>query len=185
MHGRRRNGQRQRARVIGPCQHEFAAFGNAQLIHRVPVRERLAGMVHGGFHVHERLVAQIGHHLELRFGEIRSEIATFRKQANSDGIAIRGEHWHCFTDMLCSSAVHDRARTRLHLPGALSRRDDDRGTAEPHHRALKRGECAQRWIQEQKSQHLARKRLRLRMLLQTRSKPEQILHMLAREIGQI
>jgi hypothetical protein len=67
----------------------------------------------------------------------------------------------------------------------LPRRDDYGRATESHHRALKRRERAKRGIEEQQAQHFARQCLRLRMLLQTRSKSKEILDVLAREISQI
>jgi hypothetical protein len=142
-------------------------------------------MVDGRFHVHERLVAQIRHHAETRFRKIRGEVASFGKHANADGIAVGSEHRHRLAHVLGSGAVHDCAGARFHLPRPLAGRDDDGRAAEPHHRALERGERAQRRVQEEQPEHLACERLRLRVLLQTPGQSEQVFDLLTRKVGKI
>ena len=50
--------------MIDPAQDELGAGRNLELIQGAPVRQRLAGMIHGGFHVDQRLVAKLVDHAE-------------------------------------------------------------------------------------------------------------------------
>src|SRR6185437_13413983 len=68
---------------------------------------------------------------------------------------------------------------------ALSRSDDERAAAEPRHARLEGGERAQRRIEEEESQDLARERVRLRMRLEAARQLEERQHLLALEVRQV
>ena len=87
--------------------------------------------------------------------------------------------------MLSGSAVHHDTDARLELPGALARRDHDRGAAEPVHASLEGSERAQRRVEEDEAENTSFERARLRSLLQSAREREQIEYLLAVEIGQI
>ena len=76
-----RHSERQGLRVVGPAQHELAAVGRyVEIVHRLPVREALAGMVHRRFHVDVRRVDEIGQRVNS-FSAI--SVSMFLRSANA------------------------------------------------------------------------------------------------------
>ncbi len=102
-----RHGQRQRLRVIDPAQHEFCAARYLELVQRAPIGQRLAGMIHGRFHVDQRLVAQLVDQSEQSLVQIVFEILALGKGAHAQRVAVRRQHRDALANVLGGGAVHD------------------------------------------------------------------------------
>ena len=182
---RSRDGERRDARVVGPGQHELGALRHGELVHRLPVGERLAGMVHRRLEVDERFVDHGGHRLETRLGDIFGEVLAFGEGADAERIGVGGKHGQALADVLGAAAVHHRAEPCFELPGPLSRGDHERTAAEPLHADLEGGERAQRGIEEHETQDLARQCTRFRMRLEAACEREEVQHLVSAEVGQV
>ena len=122
---------------------------------------------------------------ELRLGEVGGEVLALGERTDAERVAVRREHGDRFAHVLGRAAVHDGAGARFDLPRALARASRRTPAAEPHHAGLERRERAQRRIQEQQTEDLARERVRFRLLLQALREREQVDDLVAREIGQV
>ena len=117
VQGRGGHRERQRARMIGPGQHELPRSRHAEVVERLPVRERLAGMVHRGFEVDRaasRHSAAIGAEA-VRRGRPRGRVPS-AKRADAERVAVRREHRDRLAHVLRRRAVHVDAAARLELP---------------------------------------------------------------------
>jgi len=131
------------------------------------------------------LVAQARHQPEPGLGDIRLQILSLRERPQAQRVAVRGEHGDGFAYVFRRRAVHDRARARLDVPGALSRRHDERRAAETQHAGLEGGERSQRWVHEQQAEDPARQRARLRPGVEPAREVDQVDDLFAREVCKV
>jgi hypothetical protein len=104
----------------------WRAAESCSLVHRAPIRQGLAGMIHGGFHIDERLVAQLVDHAEQRFAR---SLSRFLPSANArTPSASQYEASAGMPSRMCSAAAPFMMAFEpgLQLPGALARGDDER-----------------------------------------------------------
>ena len=142
-------------------------------------------MVHRGFHVDERPVAQLVDDPEQGLVEIRLEILAVRESAHAERIAIGREHGDALADVLGGRAVHDGVAAGLELPGALAGRDHEGRAPELRHCRLKGRQSTQRRIEEHQPQDLVRERPALRRILQPLGERQEIEDLRALEIGEV
>ena len=142
-------------------------------------------MIHGRFQIDERFVAQLVDHAEQALVEILFEILALGERAHAERIAVRRQHRDALANVLGRRPVHDGVQPGLELPGSLSGRDDEGVAAQPRHARLERGQGAQRGVEENQPQDLARERPRLRPVLQGLRERQQIEDLVAAEVGQI
>ena len=83
MHDGGGNRKGQRARMIGPAQDELGPLRHLELVERAPIGERLAGMVHCGFEVDQRRIAQLIDAAEHALIEILLEILAIGEGAHT------------------------------------------------------------------------------------------------------
>ena len=131
-----RYGQRQSARVIRPGQNKPAVLWHREVVHRLPVGQRLTRMIGRRLEVDERLVDQLSHRPEVRLGEVIGKVFSVRKGADAERVAIGSEHRDSFADVLSGRAVHDRSELGLELPRSLARGDHKRASPESGHPRL-------------------------------------------------
>ena len=152
---------------------------HGEIVERLPVRQRLAGMIGRRLHIDDGFVDEADHFLERGFVQIRLEVRAAGERPDAQSVTIVGQYGHSFAHMLRGCAIHDRAAPRLELPGALAGGDHEGVAAQPRHRRLHRRERAQRGIEEQQAEDLAGERMRLRLLRQTFGEREQLDDLLA------
>ena len=152
----------------GPREHEAsAARRHAEIVERLPVRERLARVRDRRLEVDERHRAEVGDRAHHRVGRGRRRgscpDAKLRTPSTSQYWASTG-----IASRMCSAAAPSitRARPRLELPRALPGRDDERRPAELRHPGLHRAQRAERRIQEQEPEHAAAQHVAARGLLE-------------------
>ncbi len=131
-----------------------------EVVERLPVGERLAGMVDRRFEIDHRFRRQGGERPEARVGEIGGEIGPRGEGAHAEHVGVAGEDRNRLAHVLRGLAVHDDARRAV-----SSFQDEPPGVttklvaAELRHRRLHRGEGAQRRVEEQQPEDLAGERL--------------------------
>src|SRR5437660_3976090 len=171
--------------MVHPREHEPAAPRHAEIIHRLPIGQRLTWMVDCRLEIDERLVDQTRHCVNCGLRQIVGQVLALGERADAQRVAVGGEHRDALPHMFGGGAIHHDRRPRLELPGALARGDHERAAAEPGHSGLERGEGAQRGVEEDEPENLARERMRLRILLQPPAELEQRQHLVALEIREI
>ena len=145
----------QRARMISPRQHVFAALEIAEmLLQREDVRELLARM-RDRLHVddrHRRVFRERFQHAVLT---IKRPVLEFRKCADADQVDVPREHARDFGDVLFLLAVHDRAGAEFDRPRVLAGREHDRVAAELERAKLEARARAHRSVEEQERDRFA------------------------------
>ena len=178
-HRGRWDGKGERAGVVRPAEHESATrTRHVQIIERLPIGERLTRMIDRRLHVDERHRTGLVDLTEERFSQVRGQVLPFGEGPYPEHVAVGSEHRHGLSDMLGRVPVHHHALSQLELPAALTRRDDERRTAQPRHPGLEGREGAERRIQEEEAEHAALEQSRTRNRLESRREPEQILDIL-------
>jgi hypothetical protein len=137
---RRGYGQRQCLGVISPAQYELAAVArDIEVVHRFPVSQVLAGMIHGRLHVDVRRVNESGQCGEFLLGHVFFQVLALRERTDADRIAVGRDDGHGFANVLGGGAVHDDAGSGLEAVYRHVRRDHERAATKARHRGLERG----------------------------------------------
>ncbi len=121
----------------------------------------------------------------MGFGQIARQILAVREGADAERVAIGGEHRDPLAHVLGGGAVHHHPAARLQLPAALARVDDERAAAEARHGRLAGGERAQRRVEEQQAEYLARQRARFRLPLEAPRQLQKRQQLFAAEIRKV
>src|SRR5262245_28357906 len=94
--------------MIGPAQDEPAPVSrNRELVHRLPVREALAGMADGRFHVDDGYRRERRERVEVAVLDVVFERFLRSEGADPESISIRRNDGNRLTDVLDGVAVHD------------------------------------------------------------------------------
>src|SRR5664280_222123 len=165
--GGRRHRVRQRPRVVGPRQHETTALPrDLQVVQCLPVGQHLARVRNRRLQVDERYRRERGHRADHAVGEVLFEVLPAREATHGECVGVLGEHRDRVAHVLGGVAVHHDAVAGLELPGALARRDHERGTPELGDAGLHRGQRPQRRVHEQERHDAAAQRVGKRSAFQ-------------------
>src|SRR5882757_524735 len=171
--------------MVGPGQNKPTAPGDLEVVHGLPVGQRLTGMVGRRLQVDERLVHQLRHGHEVGFRKVVGEVLAVRKGPDAEGVTVGCKDWDSLAYVFRGRAVHYGTELRLELPRPLACSDYEGSASQPGHSRLHGGEGAQRGIEEQQSQDLAGERLRLRAPFEPARELQQSADLIALEIGKI
>src|SRR5262245_52010245 len=102
--------------MVCPREHEAAVPRHTEIVHRLPVSERLTRMVDRRLEIHERLIDETRHRTKRRLREIAPEVFAVGERADAQGIAIRSENRNAFSHMLSRRTAHHGAEPSFQLP---------------------------------------------------------------------
>ena len=136
-------------------------------------------------HIDNGNINQRNQVLELRVSQIVIQIAPLGEGADSDRIAVGGDHRHRLANVLGGRAVHHDSRPCLQAVDGHFRRDHERSAAQPRHGCLKGRQRAQRRAEKQQRKDLAFKGAGFGLALQATGKFQQTGDLRCVEIRQI